>query len=142
VILKEMRNMLGQWALPNGMIRDNPHGMEHQSIVPNAIQEMLLQSHDGVLRLFPCWSRECGNARFGTLRARGAFLVSAEIRDGTVTGVKVVSEKGRSCTMVNPWPGKKVHLVRNGKNTETLTGERFTFKTSPQEIIDLQPENR
>ena len=68
VILKEMRTMINKLGLPNGMIRGNPHGMEHQSIVPNAIQEMLLQSHEGVLRLFPCWPHEM-DARFGTLRA-------------------------------------------------------------------------
>ena len=140
VILKEMRNMLGHWALPNGMIRDNPHGMEHQSIVPNAIQEMLLQSHEGVLRLFPCWSRECGNARFGTLRARGAFLVSAEFRDGTIGGVRVVSEKGRTCTMVNPWPGKTVRVIRNSKQAESVSGDQFILKTGVGETIEIEPQ--
>lgn len=46
------------------------------------VTEMLLQSHEGVIRFFPCWSRNCGNARFGTLRANGAFIVSAELKGG------------------------------------------------------------
>ena len=59
-----------------------------------AVNEMLLQSHEGVLRFFPCWPKD-QDARFGSLRGVGAFLVSAELKNGTVAGVKIVSEKGR-----------------------------------------------
>ena len=96
---------------------------------------MLLQSHEGVLRFFPCWPKD-QDARFGNLRAVGAFLVSAELKNGVVAGVKIVSEKGRDCTVQNPWPGKKVILA----GRETLAGERFTFKTQPEETIALAPE--
>ena len=138
VILKEMRSMIVSIGGPNGMIPSNPHGMEHLSIVPNAIQEMLLQSHEGVLRFFPCWPRDM-DARFGTLRARGAFLVSAELKNGVVGRVKILGEKGRPCTVVNPWPGKKIRIVRNGKSAETVSGDRFTMKTAVNEAIELRP---
>lgn len=138
VILDQMHAMLDKLALPNGMISGNPHGMEHQSIVPNAIQEMLLQSHEGVLRLFPCWPREL-DARFGTLRARGAFLVSAELKGGVAGDVKILSEKGRDCVVQNPWPGKSVAVVRNGAKAETLDGERWSLKTKPGEVLVLAP---
>lgn len=139
VILTEMRAMLDKLALPNGMIRGNPHGMEHQSIVPNAIQEMLLQSHEGVLCFFPCWPKE-QDARFGDLRALGAFLVSAELKEGAVGGVKIRSEKGRACTVQNPWRGGKVRLIRNGQAAEPASGERFTFKTAVRETIELRSD--
>ena len=133
-ILKHLRHW-SDTCHPNGMRADNPHGMEMFSVVPCTIQEMLMQSHDGVLRLFPCWPED-QDARFGTLRARGAFLVSAEMKNGTVCGVRILSEKGRDCTVQNPWPGRKVSLA----GRETLTGERFTFKTRPEEIIEFKPE--
>ena len=135
-ILREMAGMLKTLGLPNGMIRGNPHGMEHQSIVPNALQEMLLQSHEGLLRLFPCWPREW-DARFGSLRARGAFLVWASLRDGVVAGVRLLSEQGRDCTLVNPWPGQAVSLHRDGKAAETLQGDRITFPTRAGEHVAL-----
>ena len=138
IILKEMRSMIEGIGAPNGMIPNNPHGMEHQSIVPNAIQEMLLQSHEGVIRCFPCWPKD-QNARFGTLRARGAFLVSAEMKAGVVRGVKIISEKGRACTVHNPWPGKSVRVIRNGKPAESLSGERFVLKTGVGETIIIEP---
>ena len=107
-----------------------------------AINEMLLQSHEGVLRFFPCWPKE-QDARFGTLRAVGAFIVSAEFKGGVVSGVKIVSEKGKPCTVQNPWLGKKVRLTRNGKSVgmfgDVKRGERFTFATAAGETIVLAP---
>ena len=139
IILKEMRSMIEGIGAPNGMIPGNPHGMEHQSIVPNAIQEMLLQSHEGVIRCFPCWPKD-QDARFGTLRARGAFLVSAGMKAGVVRGVKIVSEKGRVCTVHNPWPGKSVRVTRNGKPAESLSGDRFVLQTGSGETIEIEPQ--
>ena len=139
VILKEMRAMLDELGLPNGMIRGNPHGMEQQSIVPNAIQEMLMQSHEGVIRFFPCWPKD-QDARFETLRARGAFLVSAEQKNGTICGVRITSEKGRDCTILNPWPGRRVRVLRDGEPSETVSGERVTLATRPATTLELQPE--
>ena len=71
------------------------------------------------------------------MRARGAFLVSAKLKKGKVSEVQIVSEKGMPCTVVNPWPGKAVQLVRNGQTAETLTGDRMTFSTAVNETIEL-----
>ncbi len=104
-----------------------------------AINEMLLQSHEGVIRFFPCWPKD-QDAKFGTLRTVGAFLVSAELKNGVVTGVKIVSEKGKPCTVQNPWPGKKVRIIRSGLKLfgETAQGTRFTFKTGANETVELK----
>ena len=88
-----------------------------------------------MLRFFPFWPKD-QDARFGSLRAVGAFLVSAELKDGVVAGVKIVSEKGRDCTVQNPWPGRKANLAGRG----TLAGDRFTFATKPGETLELKPE--
>lgn len=136
-ILKRLRHWVDT-ASPNGMRADNPHGMEQFSVVPNTLQEMLLQSYDGTLRFFPNWPRTL-DARFGSLRARGAFLVSAELKGGQLEGVRITSEKGRDCTVINPWPGRSVRVARGGKPAETVEGERFTLKTTADEIITLAP---
>jgi alpha-L-fucosidase 2 len=101
------------------------------------VNEILLQSHQGVLRFFPVWARE-QHARFGNLRAVGAFLVSAELRNGVVGRVKIQSEKGRVCTVQNPWPGQKGQLIREGQVPEPVSGERFTLETAVGETIELQ----
>jgi hypothetical protein len=102
------------------------------------LNEMLLQSHEGVLRFFPCWNKE-KDARFGGLRTYGAFLVSAELKGGKVRGVRILSEKGKDCTVQNPWPGSAVRIARNGKRAETITGERFVLKTHAGELVELMP---
>ena len=66
-------------------------------------------------------------------------VVSSALKDGKVRSVMIQSEKGRDCTVQNPWPGKSVTLCRNGKKAETLKGDRFTFKTAKGERITLAP---
>lgn len=124
---------------PNGIIHNEGHMLENCSVVPNTVDEMLLQSHEGILRLFPVWPRN-RDAQFHTLRAYGAFLVSAAIRSGVVKDVVIVSEKGRPCVVQNPWPGSRIQLVVNGKSTQTLAGEKLGFNTSSGDRIELVPE--
>ena len=99
---------------------------------------MLPQSYNGLIRLFPDWPRNL-NARFGTLRAVGAFLVSAQLKNGIVEGVQILSRKGRNCTIVNPWPGQRVRVTRNGKPAEWVAGRQFTVPTTSHEVFDLAP---
>jgi len=120
---------------PNGM----PETVEQCSTVPGTITEMLCMSHRQVLRVFPVWPKN-KDAKFLNLRAEGAFLVSSELKGGQVTFVKVVSEKGRPCTLVNPWPGKAIGVQRDGRKVDTLKGERVVLKTRAGETIVLGPE--
>ncbi len=71
--------------------------------LPVVINECLLQSYNGVIRLFPNWPSE-QTARFESLRAVGAFLVSAEYKNGQVNHVEVLSEKGGTLKIYSPWP--------------------------------------
>ena len=51
----------------------------------------------------------------------------------------IESEKGRDCTLQNPWPGQDLVLQRNGQTTEKLTGERVQFKTTAGERVVVLP---
>ncbi|SFF20541.1 glycosyl hydrolase family 95 catalytic domain-containing protein [Sunxiuqinia elliptica] len=125
---------------PNGFQQNNPHGIENFSTVPNTINEMLCMGHGGVLRVFSVWP-EKKDASFYNLRIWGAFLVSSEVKNGEVLYIDILSEKGRICNVLNPWPGNKVQVSRNGKKAETLEGERFFFTTSIFESITLKKHN-
>jgi len=137
IILTKLREECDKHSFPNLLLFYGGGGVESCGGFL-AINEMLLQSHEGVIRFFPCWPKD-QDARFGTLRTVGAFLVSAELKSGVVSGVKIVSEKGKPCTVQNPWPGKKVRVARNGKTNEILTGERLLLKTAIGETIVLAP---
>ena len=96
-------------------------------------------SHKGVLRLFPVWPKD-KDARFATLRAWGAFLVSAELKGGVVRDVEIHSEKGRVCTVVNPWPGRSVTVTHGDGKTETISGARFAIPTQTGENLRIDPQ--
>jgi hypothetical protein len=135
----EILSRLRHWSdtcNANGMRADNPHGTEMFSVVPCTIQEMLMQSFDGTIRLFPNWPKN-QDARFGTLRARGAFLVSAELKGGVVSGVSIRSERGGNCVLVNPWPGRKVKVTRGSKSIELAGDERLTIETRAGESLAI-----
>lgn len=136
-ILAELRDMYDKHTLPNKLLNFGGGGIENVSPAL-AVTEMLMQSHEGVIRLFPCWPKD-QDARFGTLRAAGAFLVSAELSGGVVAGVRIISEKGGDCTIANPWPGKGVHVIRDGVTTEIPACERLTIQTKPSQRIVFCP---
>jgi alpha-L-fucosidase 2 len=138
-LLKNLRNLF----FANSARTDShlPRSLEEGSTVPNTINEMLCMSHRQVLRLFPVWPKD-KDAQFWTLRAEGAFLVSSQLKDGTVQFVKILSEKGRDCTIVNPWPGKKIVVYSNGKKIDTLKGDRVVLKTTAGETVVLGPKGK
>jgi hypothetical protein len=137
-ILAKLRRQLGGFGLPNLVVFGGGGGIENCSGVPATLNEMLLQSHDGVLRLFPVWPRD-RDARFGDLRARGAFLVSGQWRDGRVRSARIRSERGRECVVQNPWPGEPWEVLRPGRPAERLAGERARLATAGGETLELRP---
>lgn len=60
---------------------------------PGAIAEMLLQSHDGIIRLLPAIPDRWKNGSFRGLRARGGYAVNCTWRDGAVTDYTIVADR-------------------------------------------------
>ncbi|MCW3109182.1 MAG: hypothetical protein JWQ09_3688, partial [Segetibacter sp.] len=56
--------------------------------LPAVINECLMQSYNGTIRLFPNWPKD-KDASFHNLRGAGAFLVSATQKSGVVQEVKI-----------------------------------------------------
>ncbi|MRG44740.1 trehalose hydrolase [Chitinophaga sp. SYP-B3965] len=138
-IIKQLKARINAQSLRNGWITAAGGGTETLSAVPLTINEMLLQSYEGRIRIFPNWNHS-RDAKFNNLRAYGAFVISSSLKNGRVEYVTLQSEKGRTCEMENPWPGKAVKLTRNNKPaSSTLTGRAFTFNTSKNELIQLSP---
>jgi hypothetical protein len=135
-IMQYLKDRLRIDPYPNLYIVQAGGGIETLAAVPLTINEMLLQSYEGVIRIFPNWSRQL-DASFTTLRAYGAFLVSSSLASGKIEFVKLLSEKGRSCQIENPWPESNVQLFRNGKKAEVLTGKVLKFSTHSNETIHL-----
>ena len=87
--------------------------------LPAVLNECMLQSYSGVIRLFPN-TENLGPVRFRDLRAAGAFLVSASWDGRAVSQVSVHSEKGARLRVRNPWaPKKAVVATAQGKRIES-----------------------
>ncbi|MGH9614823.1 MAG: glycosyl hydrolase family 95 catalytic domain-containing protein, partial [Bryobacteraceae bacterium] len=85
--------------------------------LPAVLNECLLQSYSGTLRLFPN-TKNLGPARFSKLRAAGAFLISAVWDGKAVSSVEIHSERGTTVRMVNPWEQPNVRVSGLGDNRE------------------------
>jgi alpha-L-fucosidase 2 len=94
-----------------------------------AILEMLLQSHGGLIRLFPTVPPTWGDAQFRTLRAEGAFIVSAKMADHAVRFVEIESEAGETCRMHNPFDGPCRLTNQKTDKSRTLRGDILQFNT-------------
>lgn len=138
-IWSKLREWCEKRVWPNGLRIAINDGIENYSTVPNAIHEMMLLSHENVLRFFRVWPRKLApDARFANLWAYGAFRVSSALVRGEVSYVRIESEKGRDCTFENPWPGRPVRVTRVAQPAKSLTGERLTIKTNCGESILLE----
>ena len=74
-----------------------PFTLEGNFAFASGIQEMLLQSHTGVIRVFPAIPKYWNDVSFDKLRAMGAFLISAEKSGGELKNIQIVSENGGVC---------------------------------------------
>ena len=97
-----------------------PFTLEGNFACAAAIQEMLLQSHTGVIKVFPALSTKWEDVSFRHLRAMGAFLVSASYEGGKIASITVESEKGGWMKLYNPFTDKITER-------KMVAGETITF---------------
>ncbi len=135
-ILTYLKERIEMACYPNCYIVAGGGGIETLAAVPFTINEMLMQSFEGVLRVFPCWVRS-QDASFRHLRANGAFLVSSSIEDGLIGDVELLSEQGRPCRMENPWPGRTMLVRHADGRTEELNGQLVDFQTKKGEKLQV-----
>lgn len=98
-----------------------PFTLEGNFACASAIQEMLLQSHTGIIRVFPALPMSWQNASFKNLRAMGAFLVSATYHNGKTESIHITSEKGGLLKVFDPFTRKVIEKQMKAGEVFTLT---------------------
>ena len=139
ILFDKAKKKIERYSYPNLWISAEGGGIETCSAIPGMINEMMLQSHRDVIRIFPVFPGD-QKASYYRLRTFGAFLVSSAVDNGLVQYVIIKSEKGRDCKILNPWPDKQVTLYRNGEEAQKVTGKELFFKTEHGEKLLLAPE--
>jgi hypothetical protein len=113
--------------------------MESMSILATAMNESLLQSYDGVLRIAPAFPVN-KTGRF-TLHAVGGFVVSSEIKSGEVQWVSIKSLLGNPYRLELPW-NKAIVQSNLKRNSQRLAGNKVEIKTKANEVIMIFPEGK
>ena len=116
-----------------------PFTLEGNFAFASGIQEMLIQSHTGVIRLFPAIPKDWKDVSFRQLRTYGAFLVSAEMKDGNVQEVIIRSEKGGTLRLFSPFIREAFHVSGNSKEFRN-DGNILEIPTEAGEVIYLTKE--
>jgi alpha-L-fucosidase 2 len=86
-----------------------PFTLEGNFAFAQGVHELLLQNHHDAIEIFPAVPDDWKNISFKTLRAEGAFLVSAKKENGIITEVKIFSEQGGAMKLKLPF---KTWLVK------------------------------
>ena len=107
----------GGWDLCRGHMRPAPREgfpgppyLDGGGCSATALQEILLQSHNGIIRVAPALSRLWSG--IFQLRAERGFIVGADVHQGRPRLVEIRSLTGRPCRIENPFDGGCV--VREG----------------------------
>ena len=113
-------------------------------MLSGGLQKGLLQSvasdagGEPVIRVFPAW--DVAKPAYFRLLAKGGFLVSAAVKNGSVSHVEIVSQLGGTCRLRNPWPDEPVTFYRDGVEASdfSVTAQTLlTFDTATGENIRI-----
>lgn len=117
-----------------------PFTLEGNFAFAQGVHELLLQSRNGYIQVFPAVPDSWQHCSFRSLRAEGAFLISAEKKNGTSYTVEVVAEKGGLLNIKLPAGQMKVKgllttTVKTGKDgiarVPLKKGQKILFTINP-----------
>ncbi|WP_372665619.1 glycosyl hydrolase family 95 catalytic domain-containing protein [Amycolatopsis kentuckyensis] len=88
-----------RYIQPNTMYKESGPVIETPLSAAKSVQDMLVQSWGGVVRLFPAVPAAWGDIALRDFRTEGAFLLSASRAAGKTRWLKVHSEAGAPCVL-------------------------------------------
>ncbi len=127
-LIEGIHQNIKEFGLPNRLFRHHGGGIEHLTMVPATVNEMLMQSYEGIIRLFPCWDKKM-NASFENLRADGAFLVSAVLENEQITSFRIKSLNGRVCKIESDGIKSIVRETDKKEIPFSIDGNTVSFET-------------
>jgi len=111
-----------------------PFTLEGNFAFAQGIHELLLQTRNNVIEVFPAIPNDWKNVSFESLRTEGAFLVAAKKENGIVASIKITSEKRGRCHIKLPFKT----FVEKGIRRSSINFENdgtITFNTVPGQVI-------
>ena len=106
--------------------------------VPAAVAEMLMQSHNGEIKLLPALPKAWPNGSIKGLVARGAFVVYIEWKDGQLAQAVIQSQMGQSCRVRSDRP-VTVQSKEQAIKVKTSGESHIEFKTRRGDVYTITP---
>ena len=113
-----------------------PFTLEGNFAFAAGVQEMLLQSHTGIIRIFPAIPDAWQDVSFHQLRAQGAFLVSASQKSGHWQKVEIYPERGGLLRL--DLDGHKVASIHGAEGSNVTPDGILEVQTHPNQPIMIQ----
>jgi len=101
---------------PNTMYREGANfAIESPLAAAQSVVDMLVQSHGGVVRVFPAVSSGWRDASIASLRTQGAFVVDASRSAGSTEWIRIRSEAGEPLVLQHGIDGEISVRDRRGR---------------------------
>jgi alpha-L-fucosidase 2 len=139
--LSGMKTMLQKYQnYPNGMTSNTNGVFEYLGVNLAALNESLLQSYTGKIRVFPAAPSDSSFVGKFTLLAEDGFQVSSEREGGDIKYVGIKSLYGKQATVINPWSGQSVQVRRASDNAilTTSSAAEISFATATNTVYVVE----
>lgn len=144
-----LNTLLDKFVRPNTMYLEAGPVIETPLAAVTSINELVLNSRNGTLLVFPAVPGEWKDVAFHNLRAPGAFLISGERKNGITEWIRITSLSGEPCRIVTDivntsmvvdglHPGKVKH--HSGYIEVVMArGQSCTIKRNRKVTVELKP---
>lgn len=127
-----LNELFDRFVQANTLYRESGPVIETPLAAATSIQEMLIQSWGGKIRIFPAIPTSWKNGSFKQLRTEGAFLVSADRQHGSTQNIKVTSLTGGALTLV---ADMDKFIIRSNKRSKV---DYQVLRAAEKTIIEIK----
>ncbi|MDP4192238.1 MAG: hypothetical protein Q8858_11775 [Bacteroidota bacterium] len=118
-----------------------PFTLEGNFAFAAGLQEMLLQSQNGLIEVFPAVPCSWKDIEFNDFRAEGAFIVSAKKQNGKLVSLSILPEKGGELRIKNIFREAKYKIKGTKTDKNVFENDIITLKTEPGKEIIFSLQN-
>ena len=112
-----------------------PFTLEGNFLASQAIHEMLLQSWQGIIRIFPASPKRWKDAEFEKLRAEGGFIVSAKRRANKIVWLKIEATVDNKLRLLDNFEKDNIKWSIEGISKE---GKNFVLNMKSGDILEAE----